>query len=93
MEQKEIKVCIFEDNKFLRESLSFIIDNRDIIPKIEQVNPFTYYDGTLSDKIADYRLTQVGIDRMARFVAAIKDNGFKYTNAFIGNLMEKNVSG
>lgn len=29
MEQKEIKVCIFEDNKFLRESLSFIIDKAD----------------------------------------------------------------
>ena len=67
-------------------------ENKEFIPKIEQVNPFTYYDGTLSDKLSDYKLTNVGMDRMRRFVAVIKENGFKYTNAFIGNLMEKNVA-
>jgi len=68
-----------------RESMDFIIKNKPLIPKIEQVNPFTYYDGTTADKKADKN----ALKRLDIFIKEIKSNGFKYTNAFLGNLMEK----
>lgn len=73
-----------------KESLDFIIKNKDLIPKIEQVNPFTYYDGTIADRTADYKLNNISLERMEIFVSKIKRCGFKYTNAFMGNLIEKN---
>jgi len=75
-----------------KESLDFVIENKDIIPKIEQVNPFTYYDGTVADRNADYRLNNTSLERMEIFVSEIKRSGFKYTNAFLGNLIEKNAA-
>lgn len=74
-----------------RESLDFVIRNRGLIPKIEQVNPFIYYDGTAADKKADYKLNPESLRRMETFVREIKDNNFKFTNAFLGNLIEKNA--
>jgi len=68
-----------------RESMGFIIKNKPFIPKIEQVNPFTYYDGTAADKKADKN----ALKRLDIFIKEIKSNGFKYTNAFLGNLIEK----
>ena len=72
-----------------RESLDFIIRNRDIIPKIEQVNPFTYYDGTSAAKTGDYKVNRNSLGRMQVFIDEIKRSRFKYTNAFLGNLIEK----
>ena len=74
-----------------RESLDFVIRNRGLIPKIEQVNPFIYYDGTAADRAGDYRLNPESLQRMETFVREIKDNNFKFTNAFLGNLIEKNA--
>jgi radical SAM superfamily enzyme YgiQ (UPF0313 family) len=74
-----------------RESLDFIIRNKDLIPKIEQVNPFVYYDGTSADKRGDYKVNQTSLRRMEAFVKEIKRNHFKYTNAFLGNLIEKEI--
>lgn len=74
-----------------KESLDFIIRYKDIIPKIEQVNPFTYYDGTDADKNYDYKLNKDSLKRMEIFVREIKRHNFKYTNAFLGNLIEKDV--
>ncbi|MBU1913029.1 MAG: B12-binding domain-containing radical SAM protein [Candidatus Omnitrophica bacterium] len=68
-----------------RESLDFIIKNKPLIPKIEQVNPFTYYDGISAGKKADKNAPK----RLDIFIKEIKSHGFKYTNAFIGNLIEK----
>ncbi len=73
-----------------RQSLDFIVRNKNIIPKIEQVNPFTYYEGTSADRAADYKINKSSLRRMEIFIHAIKQHGFKYTNAFLGNLMEKN---
>ncbi len=79
-----------ETERDFRESLDFIIQNKDIIPKIEQVNPFTYYDGTNTDRNADYKLNKTAVERMEIFIQEIKQHNFRYTNAFLGNLMEKN---
>lgn len=72
-----------------QNSLEFIIQHKDIIPQIAQINPFTYYDGTTADKDADYKTNPDALKRMEIFVQEIKRHGFMYTNAFIGNLMEK----
>ena len=77
-----------ETEKDFKESLDFVIRNKDIIPKIEQVNPFVYYDGTAADRNADYKINKVSAERMETFVKEIKKHGFKYTNAFLGNLIE-----
>ncbi len=72
-----------------RDSVNFIIENRDVIPKIEQVNPFVYYDGTdvCVDKEAVAEAESEA--RLRDFIKAIKENNIKYTNAFVGNLIEK----
>lgn len=78
------------ENDFSK-SLDFILENKGLIPKIEQVNPFTYYDGTDTDKDADYKINKIALQRMEVFVQKIKENGFKFTKSFIGNLLEKNA--
>lgn len=81
-----------ETDEDFKESLDFIIKNKDLIPKIEQVNPFTYYDGTCADRKADYKLNSEALKRMEIFINEIKRKNFKYTNAFLGNLVEKNYA-
>ncbi len=78
-----------ETDEDFRESLNFVIANKDIIPKIEQINPFTYYDGTNTNEFDDYKLNPVSTKRMEVFIDEIKKYKFKYTNAFLGNLVEK----
>ena len=46
-----------------KDTVNFLIDNRDIIPKVEQLNPFTYYDGTPADRSADYRVNTTSMKR------------------------------
>lgn len=74
-----------ETDADFKESLDFIIKNKPLIPKIEQINPFTYYDGTDSGK----KGAQNSLERLGQFIEEIKSHNFKYTNAFIGNLIEK----
>ena len=78
-----------ESDEDFEESLAFILDHKDVIPKIEQVNPFTYYDGTTAEKDGDYRLHPESLERMQRFVKEITAHKMRYTKAFIGNLIEK----
>ncbi|MFC1666457.1 B12-binding domain-containing radical SAM protein [Candidatus Omnitrophota bacterium] len=79
-----------EGDKDFQEGLDFLIQNKKLIPKIEQVNPFTYYDGTDADKNFDYAMNSISLKRLKIFINEIKKHGFKYTNAFLGNLIEKN---
>jgi tRNA A37 methylthiotransferase MiaB len=76
------------ENEF-RQSLDFVIANKKIIPKIEQINPFTYYEGTAAAVNADYRLNKQAVEHMHILTAAVKSYGFKYTKAYIGNLIEQ----
>lgn len=73
-----------------RTTLNFIIQHKDVIPQIAQVNPFTYYDGTNANKTADYKSNPAAMERMEIFVEEIKKNKIRHTNAFLGNLIEKN---
>lgn len=82
-----------ETEQDFKESLDFIIQNKELIPKIEQVNPFTYYHGTDAEENADYKLNPDSIKRTEIFIEQIKKNNFRYTNAFLRNLMEKNGDG
>lgn len=75
-----------------QESLRFLIDNKEYIPKIEQINPFVYYDGTDAQQKDDF-LNQAQIMERARlFVDELRVNKFKMTNAFINNLAGKKQS-
>ncbi len=78
-----------ETEEDFEESLRFILKNRHLIPKIEQVNPFTYYEGTKAEREGDYRLNLSSLNRMHRFVEEITQHNMRYTKAFIGNLIEK----
>ena len=82
-----------ETEKNFEESLNFVLKNKPLIPKIEQINPYIYYNGTHHPHFGSgvYPTPEVGVvsERMDIFVSAIKSAGFKYTNAFIGNLIEK----
>ncbi len=53
------------------------------------MNPWIYYEGTDTDRGADYKMNGASLERMRVFVEEIKRQGLRYTNAFIGNLMEK----
>jgi radical SAM superfamily enzyme YgiQ (UPF0313 family) len=81
-----------ETNQDFQKTLDFIIQHKDIIPQIAQINPFTYYDGTSADETADYKTNPTALKRMEIFVHEMKRHKIKYTNAFIGNLIEKNSS-
>ncbi|MFH1878277.1 MAG: radical SAM protein [Candidatus Omnitrophota bacterium] len=77
-----------ETAREMEESLDFIIANRDVIPKIEQVNPFVYYRGTDLPRPADYRRNKGSLERAEFFIDRLKQAGFKYTKAFMFNLVE-----
>jgi radical SAM superfamily enzyme YgiQ (UPF0313 family) len=70
------------------ESLHFILKNREWIPKIEQINPFVYYDGIPFPESEDYKSRPESIDRAVYFIKRIKEEGIKHTNAFLLNLVE-----
>ena len=73
-----------------QENLSFIIRNKEYIPKIEQVNPFVYYAGLSFPESSDYKTHPESLERALFFIEKIKEAGFKYTNAFLLNLVEPN---
>ncbi|MFH1062836.1 MAG: B12-binding domain-containing radical SAM protein [Candidatus Omnitrophota bacterium] len=73
----------------LAESLEFLIKHKDLIPKIEQVNPFVYYSGTEADKQQDFYNNKAIADKVEYFISQLKKHKFKMTNAFLNNLIEK----
>jgi len=78
-----------ETDKQRQNTLDFLIQNKDIIPKIEQVNPFVYYEGTKIEKESDYRFNKETLKKTNDFIESLRKNGFKMTNAFLNNLVEK----
>jgi radical SAM superfamily enzyme YgiQ (UPF0313 family) len=77
-----------EEIKDFKESLEFLIRNKNIIKKIEQVNPYVYYEGTNVDSQTGYKHNKELIDKTALFMETIQKEGFKYTKAYINNLVE-----
>ena len=78
-----------ETQKDFKESLDFIVKNKDLILKVEQINPFVYYDGTSVKMGKEDASVPEAVRRMETFVVALREHGIKYTNAFVGNLLEK----
>ncbi len=78
-----------ETEEDFKESLSFILENKDLIPKVEQVNPFVYYDGTDVGVENGSTPTKEAMQRLEICVDVFKKNDIRFTNAFIGNLLEK----
>jgi len=72
------------------ESLDFILKNKDFIPKVEQINPFVHYDGTTVCAQEGAATTLKALGRMEVALKVFKEHGIRYTNAFVGNLIEKN---
>ncbi|MFH1771920.1 MAG: radical SAM protein [Candidatus Omnitrophota bacterium] len=73
-----------EEDKDFKETLNFIIGNRQIIPKIAQANPFVDYLGNfphLSFPAPEAK------QRIQKFLSAAEDNKIKYTKSFINNLI------
>lgn len=70
------------------KSVNFILENRALIPKIEQVNPFICYDGVPFDKRTDYKNNPESIKRAKLFIEKIKREKIKHTNAFLLNLTD-----
>jgi anaerobic magnesium-protoporphyrin IX monomethyl ester cyclase len=78
-----------ETEEDFEQSLDFVLSNKNLIPKIEQLNPFTYYEGTRVPGAKPGRPGKQAIERMQIFREALRRNGMKHTKAFIGNLIEK----
>ena len=79
-----------ETEEDFRQSLKFIVDHKELIPKVEQVNPFVYYEG-IDVRRADMIAPRVAMRRYRFFIDAIKQHRIKHTNAFLGNLLDKDV--
>ena len=77
-----------ETNQDFMDSLQFILNNKEMIPKIEQVNPFVYYDGISLSEAEDYKANPESLDRAIFIIEKIKEEGIKHTNAFLLNLVE-----
>ncbi|MFC1501137.1 B12-binding domain-containing radical SAM protein [Elusimicrobiota bacterium] len=77
-----------ESEQDFKETLSFLVNNRSLIKKIEQINPYVYYEGTELDRSFDYKLNSVSGTRVDELINTIKANGYTYSKSFINNLVE-----
>jgi len=77
-----------ETKKDFLESLEFVVANKALIPKIEQVNPFVHYDGIDATRAEPVSRSEA-LRRHEFFVREITRAGMKVTRAFLGNLVEK----
>jgi anaerobic magnesium-protoporphyrin IX monomethyl ester cyclase len=83
-----------ETEKDFEDTLQFLADNKDLIPKIAQCNPFVVLPGTAIAKGGSFRaadLPQVydpetAGARMKKMLRFFDENGFRYTKGFINNL-------
>jgi radical SAM superfamily enzyme YgiQ (UPF0313 family) len=71
------------------QSVRFVLENKNLIAKVEQINPFTYYDGTSVPAYGDYRYHPEVYRRFEFFVEVLRHHKIRITRAFIGNLMDK----
>lgn len=72
-----------ESDREFKETLDFIIRNKNIIPKIAQANPFVDYMGNFPDEIFPGSKAS---ERIKLFLRAIEAEKIKYTKSFINNL-------
>ncbi|MDD5745867.1 MAG: radical SAM protein [Candidatus Omnitrophica bacterium] len=77
-----------ETQEDCEESLRFLIVHKAVIPKIEQINPFVYYDG-IDCRAPDTRDEAVALRRTEYVITRLRQEGFRMTNAFVNNLIGK----
>jgi anaerobic magnesium-protoporphyrin IX monomethyl ester cyclase len=66
------------------ETLTFIVSNKDIIPKIAQVNPFVdYLDNYPGQEFPDPQAKK----RVEKLIKVLQEEKIKYTKGFINNLV------
>jgi radical SAM superfamily enzyme YgiQ (UPF0313 family) len=75
------------------ETVDFLTENKDLIPKVEQINPFVCYRGTGFKQEDDYRNYPVSLKRAKLLIRKVKEIGYKHTNAFLLNLVDYDCQG
>jgi anaerobic magnesium-protoporphyrin IX monomethyl ester cyclase len=81
-----------ETEKEFEETCDFIRTNKEIIPKIAQVNPYVPYDGTIIGEVNPNVDETLGKERMRRLVELFEEENIPYTKSYIGNLLPKGRS-
>jgi len=77
-----------ENETDFQETLSFILENKRIIPKIAQANPFVDYLDNL--KKNTYPTEEANM-RVEKFLQLLDNEKIKYTKSFIRNLTYANI--
>ncbi|MCM8812906.1 MAG: radical SAM protein [Candidatus Omnitrophica bacterium] len=77
-----------ETDADVQESLDFLCARRQFISRIEQINPYVYYEGSDADA-ADYQRRPEILERTRQCVDVLRQHGFRMNRAFINNLIEK----
>lgn len=77
-----------ETDEDFDESQAFLLNHRELILKIEQLNRFVYYDGTDPKLKAPEPTEACRRDRLDRMQRELKAAGYKMTPAFIDNLVD-----
>lgn len=73
-----------EGKKEFKETLTFIVKNKNIIPKIAQANPFTdYLNNFASKEISPLKSKE----KIETFLDTLRSENIRYTKSFIGNLL------
>jgi len=77
-----------EENQDFNKTLQFIKKNKNLIPKIAQVNPFIDYLADFKDKTYPRKRANT---RVNEFLKLINQEKIKYTRSFINNLTYANI--
>lgn len=70
-----------------QESLNFVITHKNLIPKIEQINPFVYYPGIPFPSGQYGKPTPEALEKAQYFIKKVQEAGIKTTKAFLCNLV------
>ncbi|OQX81198.1 MAG: hypothetical protein B6D56_02865 [Candidatus Omnitrophica bacterium 4484_70.1] len=73
-----------ENEKDFRETVDFIIQNKKIIPKIAQINPYINYF------VDPPHVSKIGIERVHHLVNILQKERIPFTKSFINNLFYEN---
>jgi radical SAM superfamily enzyme YgiQ (UPF0313 family) len=84
-----------ETDEDFQETLKFLEENKDIIPKIAQINPFIFYPHTKIlksfPKCKPYETfydTDTMLLRVQKIVDVLKENQIPFTDSYINNLIK-----
>jgi radical SAM superfamily enzyme YgiQ (UPF0313 family) len=77
-----------ESEEDFKHTLLFIKNNKRIIPKIAQVNPFVEYPPSKINK-TDLTSAKTSRERVPKLIKMFDEENIKHTSSFINNLIEK----